>query len=149
MDMSVLHCFKYTDTLAQRLLLVWLTTEHDKEYLNTRIKNIGILYHLPFRLSSPLALCLLLVWLSSLLVMRSPGHGQVRTGQRSTQWAEEMVEYLIIVILNISSFSLSAFFSIFFRVRVAQIDQKSEFWYFALTTGSYMLDEPTRQFSAL
>ena len=32
---------------------------------------------------------------------------------------------------------------------VSQIYQKSEFWYLSLNTGSYMLDEPPEQFSAL
>ena len=32
--------------------------------------------------------------------------------------------------------------------RAPQINQKTEFWYFTLTTGSYMKDEPQEQASA-
>ena len=35
------------------------------------------------------------------------------------------------------------------NTRVPQIDQKSEFWRISLTTGFYMLEEPSKQFSAL
>ena len=33
--------------------------------------------------------------------------------------------------------------------RVSQNNQKYEFWYVTLTTGSYVLDESPEQFSAL
>ena len=44
---------------------------------------------------------------------------------------------------------LALFLGFTLAIRVSQIDQKSEFLYLTLSTGSYMLDEPQEQFSSL
>ena len=44
---------------------------------------------------------------------------------------------------------LALFLGFTLAIRVSQIDQKSDFLYLTLTTGSYMLDDTQEQFSSL